>query len=110
MNARCRICRKKGDAEKMLLCDKCDNGHHMYCLRPQLKDIPDGQWFCPDCKPKDVERTPRKIRDTFKEEEENDEAEKTMASDENSEESNEEEDDETAYVLMLVILSIIYIK
>lgn len=32
--ARCRICRRKGDAEKMLLCDGCDRGHHMYCLKP----------------------------------------------------------------------------
>ena len=34
--ARCRICRRKGDAEKMLLCDKCDRGHHMYCLKPPM--------------------------------------------------------------------------
>lgn len=37
LNARCKICRKKGDADKMLLCDKCDRGHHIYCLRPVLK-------------------------------------------------------------------------
>ena len=37
LNARCRLCRKKGDADKMLLCDKCDRGHHIYCLRPVLK-------------------------------------------------------------------------
>jgi bromodomain adjacent to zinc finger domain protein 1A len=62
LNARCRICRHKGDADKMLLCDKCDRGYHMYCLRPKLKAVPDGEWFCPDCKPKQIERTPRKIR------------------------------------------------
>lgn len=37
LNARCRICRRKGDAEAMLLCDYCDRGHHMYCLKPPLK-------------------------------------------------------------------------
>ncbi len=37
LNARCKICRRKGDAQKMLLCDLCDNGHHMYCLKPQVK-------------------------------------------------------------------------
>jgi bromodomain adjacent to zinc finger domain protein 1A len=37
LNTRCRLCRKKGDADKMLLCDKCDRGHHIYCLRPVLK-------------------------------------------------------------------------
>lgn len=37
LNARCRLCRRKGDAEHMLLCDGCDRGHHMYCLKPPLK-------------------------------------------------------------------------
>lgn len=39
LNARCRLCKKKGDADKMLLCDGCDRGHHMFCLRPVLKVI-----------------------------------------------------------------------
>lgn len=34
---RCRVCRKGGDHEKMLLCDGCDKGHHMYCLKPKIK-------------------------------------------------------------------------
>lgn len=37
LNARCRVCRRKGDGENMLLCDGCDKGHHLYCLKPQLK-------------------------------------------------------------------------
>ncbi|KAB0391284.1 hypothetical protein E2I00_007596, partial [Balaenoptera physalus] len=37
LNARCKICRKKGDAENMVLCDGCDRGHHTYCVRPKLK-------------------------------------------------------------------------
>ena len=37
LHARCRLCRRKGDAEKMLLCDGCDRGHHMYCLKPPMK-------------------------------------------------------------------------
>ena len=35
--ARCVLCRRKGDDEKMLLCDGCDNGYHMYCLKPPIK-------------------------------------------------------------------------
>lgn len=37
LHARCRICRRKGDGERMLLCDGCDRGHHMYCLKPPVK-------------------------------------------------------------------------
>lgn len=37
LHARCRICRRKGDGEHMLLCDACDRGHHMYCLKPPVK-------------------------------------------------------------------------
>ena len=39
LNARCRLCRRKGDGEKMLLCDACDRGHHMYCLKPPIKQV-----------------------------------------------------------------------
>ena len=39
LNARCRLCRRKGDAEHMLLCDACDKGHHMYCLKPPIKEV-----------------------------------------------------------------------
>ena len=44
LNARCRICRRKGDAEHMLLCDGCDRGHHMYCLKPPIKEVRFVQW------------------------------------------------------------------
>ena len=39
LHTRCKLCRRKGDPEKMLLCDQCDRGHHMYCLKPPLKVI-----------------------------------------------------------------------
>ena len=51
MNVRCRICRRKGGDEYMLLCDGCDHGYHTYCLRPPLQYVPEGDWFCYDCKP-----------------------------------------------------------
>ncbi len=37
LNARCKVCRRKGDAENMLLCDACDRGYHIFCVRPKLK-------------------------------------------------------------------------
>lgn len=36
---RCRICRRMRDSENMLLCDGCNNGHHLYCLKPKLTVI-----------------------------------------------------------------------
>ena len=50
-NIRCRKCRKKGGDEYLLLCDRCDNGYHTYCLDPPLVEIPDNDWFCNNCQP-----------------------------------------------------------
>ncbi|ODM98981.1 Bromodomain adjacent to zinc finger domain protein 1A [Orchesella cincta] len=60
LNARCRVCRRKGNPENMLLCDGCNKGHHAYCLKPPLEVIPKGDWFCYDCKP--IELPPPKPR------------------------------------------------
>ncbi|CAG7837595.1 unnamed protein product [Allacma fusca] len=51
LNARCRICRRKGDSDNMLLCDECNRGHHAYCLKPALQVIPKGDWYCSECRP-----------------------------------------------------------
>lgn len=93
LNARCRICRRKGDADNMLLCDGCDRGHHTHCLRPKLKSIPAGDWFCPDCKPKQrSKRIPSRTRSSIDEDEEQEESDETEDSeDEQSEEESEEE-------------------
>ncbi|EKX54179.1 hypothetical protein GUITHDRAFT_49340, partial [Guillardia theta CCMP2712] len=46
----CHVC-KRSDMEKdMLLCDDCDRGWHMHCLRPPLKEVPEGNWSCPKCR------------------------------------------------------------
>merc|ERR1719189_2342839 len=60
MNTKCRLCRRKTDPDRMLLCDGCDRGHHMYCLKPVMKKVPEGDWFCPECKPKERIRSPKK--------------------------------------------------
>eukprot|EP01018_Ginkgo_biloba_P029121 Gb_33312 [translate_table: standard] len=49
----CEICRKGDGEDKMLLCDKCDRGYHMYCLRPVVVRVPAGKWFCVCCSKED---------------------------------------------------------
>uniref|UniRef100_A0A4W3GNH2 Bromodomain adjacent to zinc finger domain protein 1A n=1 Tax=Callorhinchus milii TaxID=7868 RepID=A0A4W3GNH2_CALMI len=99
LNARCKICHKKGDAENMLLCDGCDRGHHTYCLRPKIKTIPEDDWFCPECRPKQRFRRPsaRQRPALDSEEEVFEELEEMEDEEEESEEEEETEveDDET---------------
>ncbi|XP_041860013.1 bromodomain adjacent to zinc finger domain protein 2A isoform X2 [Melanotaenia boesemani] len=49
----CQVCRKGDNDECLLLCDSCDRGCHMYCLRPKITQVPEGDWFCPTCVSKD---------------------------------------------------------
>lgn len=45
----CDQCGSGERAEELLLCDKCDKGYHMLCLRPIVVRVPIGPWFCPAC-------------------------------------------------------------
>lgn len=45
----CQVCRKGDNDDLLLLCDGCDRGCHMYCLRPKITQVPEGDWFCPTC-------------------------------------------------------------
>lgn len=54
----CQVCRKGDNDDCLLLCDGCDRGCHMYCLRPKITQVPEGDWFCPTCVAKDCD-TPR---------------------------------------------------
>ncbi|XP_076350860.1 bromodomain adjacent to zinc finger domain protein 1A-like isoform X2 [Tachypleus tridentatus] len=87
LKAYCRICRRRKNPELMLLCDGCDRGHHIYCLKPVLKEIPSGDWFCQNCKPKEKPPTPRKPRNFFVEDEEEEDSDVSSA--EYSKDSNE---------------------
>ncbi|XP_071354679.1 bromodomain adjacent to zinc finger domain protein 1A isoform X2 [Trachinotus anak] len=94
LNARCRVCRRKGDADNMLLCDSCDRGHHTHCLRPRLKSVPEGDWFCPDCRPKQrSSRVPSRQRSSIDEEEEQEDSDEEEEEEEEEEESEEEEEE-----------------
>ncbi|MEJ1269318.1 bromodomain adjacent to zinc finger domain 1A [Cricetulus griseus] len=95
LNARCKICRKKGDAENMVLCDGCDRGHHTYCVRPKLKTVPEGDWFCPECRPKQRSRRlssrQRPSLESDEEVEENMEGDNEVDDDDEEGQSEEEE-------------------
>lgn len=42
----CNACQCPG---LLIVCDKCSSNYHQDCLVPPLKDIPEGEWFCPKC-------------------------------------------------------------
>ena len=45
----CLVYGKKKKPATMLLCDQCQHGWHMACLRPPLTSLLSGQWSCPRC-------------------------------------------------------------
>lgn len=45
----CEQCGSGDKPEELLLCDKCDKGFHMKCVRPIVVRVPIGSWFCPKC-------------------------------------------------------------
>ncbi|XP_020231981.1 histone-lysine N-methyltransferase ATXR6 [Cajanus cajan] len=65
----CEECGSGHAPTKLLLCDKCDGGYHLFCLRPILHSVPRGSWFCPSCsnrKPKSFPLVQTKIIDFFR--------------------------------------------
>lgn len=36
LNATCIFCRRRSDPDKMLLCDGCNAGKHLFCFKPKL--------------------------------------------------------------------------
>ncbi|KAK6924228.1 Zinc finger, PHD-finger [Dillenia turbinata] len=48
-DAECQCCGTGERDDELLLCDKCDRGYHMTCLRPVVVRVPIGHWFCPSC-------------------------------------------------------------
>ena len=39
----CHFCGTSENDDQLLFCDDCDRGYHMYCLRPPLKNPPEGK-------------------------------------------------------------------
>lgn len=60
LNARCFSCRKSSNDDQLLICDGCNKGQHLYCVVPKLLKVPDGDWYCDNCKPEEIR--PKKQR------------------------------------------------
>ena len=49
MKAFCQLCHCGDNEDSLLLCDGCDKGYHMYCFKPPIEEVPDGDWYCYEC-------------------------------------------------------------
>eukprot|EP00088_Acartia_fossae_P044142 TRINITY_DN4678_c0_g1_i11.p1 TRINITY_DN4678_c0_g1~~TRINITY_DN4678_c0_g1_i11.p1 ORF type:complete len:354 (-),score=104.24 TRINITY_DN4678_c0_g1_i11:759-1820(-) len=45
----CTLCGTSENDDKLLFCDDCDRGYHMYCLTPPIREAPEGSWSCSIC-------------------------------------------------------------
>ncbi|XP_055735910.1 tyrosine-protein kinase BAZ1B-like [Salvelinus fontinalis] len=92
-NARCKVCRRKGEDDKLILCDECNKAFHLFCLRPALYRIPQGEWLCPACQPAVQRRCSRGRNYNEDTEEEEGEEEEEESKSEDSDEDDEEDAD-----------------
>ncbi|XP_038053191.1 tyrosine-protein kinase BAZ1B-like isoform X2 [Patiria miniata] len=94
-NAKCKICRRKGDEDQLLLCDECNQPFHLFCLRPALVTVPKGDWKCPACAPS----TRRNARNrSYKGMDDSDESE-SSSDDEDDDADSDSEDSESNDVI-----------
>ncbi len=47
----CQVCQMTNDANQMLLCDNCNGGYHLFCLKPELTQVLAGIWYYSSCFP-----------------------------------------------------------
>eukprot|EP00854_Cymbomonas_tetramitiformis_P034177 gene34177-biopygen18263 len=45
----CEECKRTVGEASMLVCDMCNHGYHIWCLKPALGGVPEGDWQCPKC-------------------------------------------------------------
>jgi hypothetical protein len=45
----CETCHSSKQWEGLLICTVCDKVDHYWCLEPQLIQVPECNWKCPDC-------------------------------------------------------------
>ena len=42
----CEVCQQGGE---IMLCDTCPRAYHLVCFDPELDEVPEGNWSCPQC-------------------------------------------------------------
>ena len=45
----CQQCGFPDDEKLLIMCDRCNEGWHTYCLEPKLLSVPEGNWYCKEC-------------------------------------------------------------
>ncbi len=45
----CQVCQKTNDVDQMLLCDNCNDGYHLFCLKPEFIQVPTDIWYYSSC-------------------------------------------------------------
>ncbi|RLN55794.1 hypothetical protein BBP00_00008329 [Phytophthora kernoviae] len=45
----CQVCLRGDCWDRMLLCDGCNSGQHLFCLDEPMAKVPSGDWYCKDC-------------------------------------------------------------
>ncbi|KAK4339109.1 hypothetical protein RND71_040571 [Anisodus tanguticus] len=48
----CKVCFRPAGRAIMIECDECLGGFHLKCLKPPLKEVPEGDWICLYCEAK----------------------------------------------------------
>jgi hypothetical protein len=46
-----QVCQRIDDANQMLFCDNCHGGYHLFCLKPELIQVPTSIWYYSSCFP-----------------------------------------------------------
>ncbi|XP_022764839.1 uncharacterized protein LOC111310017 isoform X2 [Durio zibethinus] len=45
----CKICGRLETAQKLLICDNCEEAFHIRCCNPRIKKLPVDEWYCVSC-------------------------------------------------------------
>lgn len=45
----CQMCDVMDDDSKFVICEECERGFHIYCVKPAIEYMPRGEWFCTEC-------------------------------------------------------------